>query len=405
MRATCHILFLALAFVLVAPAAPVLAQPPVREVCDQTESGERIKCKFDNVLRQQRGVVEMIDQLQLVPPGQREAMTHEVDRAVRAHGRTSPMEFKQLTRKSEVTCEIKELLGDGQGDEDGLCTGGEDCEEVLGDQIGNDDGICRPRNGNNREVCVEICDFSAVNANPENFDDDPNADSRGRDLEETLDGLTDQYEGINLLMELEAESLGVSGASSLAAGPPASLATGACAVAHRQRTSSSVIAVLVGVREGLRLTADVSERFCDQAAFGFSGSSVCAVVEGLAGVANIVATAFEFGDDDITADTVDSVYACLQQTSEIAVTAAAAVSIVGTDLGAVNQLVAAVDQRVAFVDQKVVALDQNVHVLDEKVNGLTAQLEQARRTLAEIIILLQTPPGLRPEFPTPPPTQ
>ena len=41
-----------------------------------------------------------------------------------------------------------EVLGDGIGNEDGVCTSGEACVEVLGDGIGNEDGVC-----NSGETC------------------------------------------------------------------------------------------------------------------------------------------------------------------------------------------------------------------------------------------------------------
>ena len=369
------------------------AVTPVREVCDQIDSGERIKCKFGNVIEQQRGAAETMGQMGMLPPGQEETLIKHVGRAGRVKGRMGALEFKQLTRKSQVSCQTSEILGDGKGDDDGICASGEDCQEVLGDQIGDDDGICRPRNGMNREVCVEICDADAVNADPNNFDDDPTADSTGRDLEESLDDLTDQYEGINLMML--GESSPVAEASSLAS------ATGACAAAFRQRPSSVLLAVLVGAAEGARVAADVSERFCDQAAFGFSGSSVCAVVEGVAGAAMIIARAYEVEDSDIDSRTIDSIWACLKETSTTTSAAAGAVAAVSGDLMGLSQLVSGVDQRVGGVDQRVSGVDDRVGVLDQKVNSLAQQLGLVQQTLVQVIILLNTPQGQRPGFPTP----
>lgn len=360
-------------------ATPAIAQAPLREICDQPDSGDRIKCKFGNIIEQQRGAADLLTTMGMLPPQQQEALTKQVERAGRAQGRADAMQFRQMTRKPQVTCQIKELLGDGRGDDDGICTAGEDCEEVIGDQIGNDDGECKPRNGNNREVCVEICDADAINSNPDNFDDDPMIDSLGRDIEESLDDLTDQYESINTMM-LGQPSFQQSLAPSLAT------ATGNCAAVIRQRPSSVLVAVMVGATEGARVAADVGERFCDQAAFGFSGSSVCAVVEGIAGAAKIISTAYVFEGADIDSTTIDSVFSCLKETSVATSAAVGAVADVSGDLSAVTQTVNLVDQRVS--------------VLDQKVNTLATNVEVVQQTLAQIIIILNTPLGQRSEFPT-----
>jgi hypothetical protein len=370
-------------------ATPAIAQAPLREICDQPDSGDRIKCKFGNIIEQQRGAAELLDQMGMLPPTQAEALIKHIDRAGRGQSRSDAMTFKQLTRKSKVSCQVKEILGDGKGDDDGLCSGGEDCEEVIGDQIGNDDGVCRPMNGNNREVCVEICDDDAINANPDNFDDDPNADTTGRDLEESLDDLTEQYEDINLMMAQEMSDRALD--PSFQAGGSSSHATAACSKLLRGRPSSVVTAILVGAAAGARVAADVSERLCDQTAFGFSGSSVCAVVEGIAGAANVVATAYQVEGADIDSATIDAIYACLQETSTATAAAVGAVANVSGDLMAVSQQVAGVGIGVETANQRMI-------VLQQKANMLEAQIAETRSMLVEVISLLNTPPGRRISF-------
>lgn len=363
--------------------SPAQAQAPVRDICDQTDSGERIKCKFGNVIEQQRGTADMIQQMGMLPGNQVDALMKQVERAGKAQGRTGAMSFKQLTKKSEVDCQVQEVIGDGKGDDDGICTSGEDCAEVIGDQIGNDDGICKPQNGAKREMCVQICDSAAVNDNPGNFDDDPASNSADAEIEETLDDLTDQYEEINSMLANQPLDVGVESV--------ALAATGACANVHRARPNANTVAFIVGAAEGARVAADIAERFCDQSVFGANTSAVCAVIEGIAGAGRIVAVALQFEDGDITSNTIDSTYACLQETSDAT---AAAVDAVGD----VSDDISAVDLRVAIVGQQVQNLDQRVVVLDQKVNLLAQNLEAVQLTLVEVIRLLNTPQGKRPGF-------
>lgn len=375
--------------VVLSSLSPALAVAPPPMQCDQPESGDRIKCKFGNIIEQQRGAAELLDQMGMLPPTQADALIKHIDRAGRGQSRSDAMSFKQLTRKAKVECQVKEIIGDGKGDDDGICTGGEDCEEVLNDQIGNDDGVCRPMNGKNREVCVEICDDDAINSDPNNFDDDPNANTTGRDLEESLDDLTEQYEDINLMMAQELSDRTLD--QSLQAGGSSSLAGGACSTVLRGRPSSTVTAILVGAAAGARVAADVNERFCDQTAFGFSGSSVCAVVEGIAGAAGVVATAYQVEGADIDSSTIDAIYACLQETSTATAAAVGAVGNVSGDLAAVSQQVTNVNFSVDTVNQRVVALQQ-------KAATLEAQLVETRTMLLEVIELLNTPQGRRTTF-------
>jgi hypothetical protein len=359
-------------------AASTQAQP-VREACDQADSGERIQCKFNNVVQQQQGVADMIGQLDEVPEIQKQAVMSEVGRASRAQGRANSMDFKLLTRKSDSTCQIKELIGDGKGDDDGLCTSGEDCEEVLGDQIGNDDGVCRPQQGANREVCVEICDLEAVGMNPENFDDDPTTNSRGRDLEESLDMLTDQFESVNEAMEQELYARAT-------AAQRAATAEGECGVLLARRPSSNLKAVLDGAQLGARAAADVAERFCDQTAFGANTAAVCAVIEGIAGAATIAAGVVDVSDGAVDSDTIDAIWACLQETSEATAEAVGSVSDVSEDLGEVGQ--------------QVNTIDNKVDTLDTKVNAIQQKLLMLQGQLADVLVLLNTPQGQRSDFPT-----
>jgi hypothetical protein len=371
-----------LALFLASLATAAAAEPPVRQVCDQADSGERIKCKMGNIVEQQRGLAAKVGQSAGIPEEQKRALSRAVEGAEKARHRADPSEFKHLTRKSKVACQTREIIGDGKGDDDGVCKGNEDCAEVIGDQIGDDDGICSPRNGKKREACVEVCDAEAVDDDPENFDDDPNADSRGRDIEESLDGVTDQFEQLNAVMGA-GELLPASAARLSALG-----VHGACTTFIDDRPPQWAIDVVMGAQiaaDGVRALADVNERFCDQTIFGFNGASVCAVVEGIAGGARIVASILEGLNTGVDRHTIDAIWDCLQETSN---QTAVAVGAVAGDLSAVGANVGAVDAKVNAVAQQL-----------EHVQGTLAAVQT---TLANITALLNAPPGQRTTFPTKP---
>lgn len=117
-------------------------------------------------------------------------------RGQKAQERAKGNDYKQLAKKTAVQCQIAEITTDSKGDNDGVCTGGEDCAEELGDAIGDEDGICKPMNGRNREVCVQICDAEGIDGNPGNFDNAV-GDTISDDLEAQLIESTDQYSELN----------------------------------------------------------------------------------------------------------------------------------------------------------------------------------------------------------------
>lgn len=190
---------------LASPGTVVAQPPPAPATCDQQDSGERIKCKFGNLIDQEQTTAGMISSMPEATEAQKRALMNKSVQTSRAHGRTSEEDFKQLTKKASPQCQIREIEGDGVGDDDGVCKGNEDCVEAMNDQIGNDDGICRPRNGKNREACVEICDAETINSDPDNFDDDPNQESLGQDVEAQLDEATEQYVEINEMLDEEMQ--------------------------------------------------------------------------------------------------------------------------------------------------------------------------------------------------------
>ena len=212
-----HILAIAAtAFVL--SAGVVTAAPPTPQACSDPDLGARVRCKFDNVVAQQDTTTDMLTQMPEIPDTQKQALMNQRDRLMTAFGRTTDDDYKQLAKKKDPKCQVAEVMNDGKGDDDGICTGNEDCLEVIGDQIGDDIQPCKTTGKpSDREVCVEICDSMAVNSNPDNFDEN----GRGKDLEDELDDATEQYEALNQVLEEVVM---------LRSAPPARLAGGTGAV-------------------------------------------------------------------------------------------------------------------------------------------------------------------------------
>jgi len=333
-----------------------LAAPPTPQTCDDADSGTRIKCRFGNIVEQQKKTAEMIDLGANFPESQKEALRKQVERTSRARNRTSAEDYKQITKKPRPVCQVLEIDGDGVGDDDGVCKGNEDCVEVAGDQIGNDDGICRPLNGRNREACVEICDDEAINSDPDNFDDDPTQESLGADVEEHLDELTDQYVELNEMLEQDMQLRSAARVMS-ANGDP-------CAVVIAARQNANLVAFTVGFADGARMGADIAEAFCRQDAAGFNSSVACSVSEGIAGVARIIAGAMQFGDADISSNTLDASYACLQS--------------LNTAVGESNS---------------------DLDAIQSQLNTLQQMVDSLQRELGEVKLLVTTPLGRREGFP------
>ena len=304
---------LAAAFVLLASlalVAPARAQAPMPVDCDTEEpddSGARINCKFGNLIAQQIETATMMDGIPGLPQNQKDQIMDQAMRASNARGRATDEAFRGLTRRPDPTCQLVEFLDEGMpvggGNNDGICQMGETCSEVLGDGIGDDDGVCQPRQGARREICVQICDEEGIALDEENFDDDPFSNSRGRDTEDQLDDITDQYVELNSLMGSQAQLQ--SAASILAANGNSCSAL----ITRRANTTAFIIAVVAA--DTARGVADILERGCDQTAFGFNGSTVCIVTETVASVARLISTGFEFSDASIDSDTIDVSYECL----------------------------------------------------------------------------------------------
>ena len=293
-----------LIFLYMAAAGTAIAAPPVPNICDPSiipDKGDRLKCHFDNVAAQQTSTAEMISGMPEIPANQKKAMMNTAMRGKKAQDRAKGNDYKQLAKKATVQCQIAEYIP-GKGDDDGVCTAGEDCSEELGDGIGDEDGICKPLNGKNREVCVQICDTEGINDNPDNFDNAV-GDTISDDLEAQLVDSTEQYSELNTELEtMMATSAAVQAAA----------ASGNCNAVFETRASFTAGLIASQVAVTLRGVAGQFSTVCDLDIAGFNAAAACLVTETLAAMAEIVDDSLEYLSSEIDSDTMDATYACLQ---------------------------------------------------------------------------------------------
>lgn len=322
------------------------AAPPVPNICDPAtipDKGERLKCHFDNVAAQQTASAEMISQMPEIPANQKMALMNTAMRGKKAQDRATGKDYKQLAKKTAVQCQIAEITTDNKGDNDGICTAGEDCAEELGDGIGDEDGICKPMNGRNREVCVQICDAEGINENPDNFDDTV-SDTISDDLETQLVESTEQYAELNTELDsmMTANSVLQAAADS-----------GDCNAVLEARVSFEAGLIASQAAVTLRGVAGQFSTVCELDVAGFNGATACLVTETLAAIAEVVDDSLEYLTSAIDSDTMDATYSCLKDVN----------ASVGESNDALNEIKLQLDQvnlRLDTMQQQLDLANQNL---------------------------------------------
>jgi hypothetical protein len=337
-------------------------------VCDQEESGERIKCKTQNVLDQQEASVEMMLDFPGMSEAQMERLNKQVGRGRNSESRTPGTDFKDLTKKRASKCHIVPL---DPNDEDGICRGNEDCKEVIGDGIGDDDGVCQTKGKpSEREVCEEICDQEAI-TDPRNFDDDPEeAGSLGADVEEGLDDATAEYVEFNENLEQEMLRL----ASIRAVTQNLVAADDACELALLGRPSDTVVFGAITAATTLETIAEQFNPVCQLDVAGFNSAPVCIVFETLSGIAELIANGFTFEVGSVDSAHIDNTFECVKGLD-------AANDAIQGDLETVKNDLATVKSELSVVQSR---------------------LDEVQEALMTTIELLNTPQGRREDFPTDP---
>ena len=337
-------------------------------VCDQEDSGERIKCKTQNVIDQQEVSTQMMLDFPGMSAAQMERLNKQVGRARNSEGRTPSRDFKELTKKRTNKCHIVPV---DPNDDDGICRGNEDCKEVIGDGIGDEDGICKTKGKpSEREVCEEICDQEAI-TDPRNFDDDPaEAGSLGADVEQGLDDATAEYVEFN--ENLEQEMLRLASIRALASTHNLAAAGDACALALEGRSNEALVFGAITAATTLETIADQFGPVCELDVAGFNSAPICIVFETLSGIAELIANGFVFEDGSVDSTHIDNTFECVKSLD-------AASDAIQGDLEAVKNDLASVKSELSVVQDK---------------------LNEVQNTLMTTIELLKTPQGQREGFPS-----
>lgn len=277
------------------------AAPPAD--CVQQDSGDRLKCKFQNIIEQQEESATKLSSMGNIPADRTDKLMRQVGNTMSTNSRTGPSDFKQLTKKGQAQCDIVELLNHAQsnGDGDGICTGNEMCEEDNDDQIGNNDSVCMPKNGKKREACLQICDAEAIRGNPNNFDDSPG--SRGADFEKVLDDITDDYVELN-------NNLGQSVA--IMASFAAQASSDSCGAVLNARPTDKQLDnsfMAAYIAENL---AEQADNICNLDAAGFNVAVACIVTDGIFIVAKGIADTITSANETVDSQTIDATLACVK---------------------------------------------------------------------------------------------
>jgi hypothetical protein len=224
-------------------------------------------------------------------------------------GRTPPQDFKQLGKKRDFECYPREIIGDGVGDDDGICKGNEPCAEVLDDGIGDDDGICVDK-GKYKEACIQVCDPDIIMA----AGDETNVDrGRAEDMEETLEDVT------AVLDESDQAVSAIMYARSMQAACDQAAMSNCeylgCLVGSGRTLTADSIEALVGAAAAARLLADSIKDIAKWDRI-FNSAAVAAISEGIASAVNMAAVTMEVIDDCQTGERIDLLALCIQENAQ-----------------------------------------------------------------------------------------
>ena len=360
---------------------PALAAPEARD-CDAevpaNQYNDRIDCRAQNVNAAAFAYVDSVlehDRIRHALGGdpifndtQTDHLLAARERARTAKDRTHEAKgFQGAVKKQkaqDADCYVKEIIGDGGGhggDDVQPCTQGEDCEEVIGDGIGDDDGVCRLR-GNNREVCVTVCQ-QPLPSDEEEYDPGFTAETE-KGLDELEVALNDATEEVRKSTQRML--------AMFAARPPGQPLT-ACEQYQFDLFPG------YGFMQGAQVVKNISNAatdgcgvVCDQDAFGWNCKGACLIFVIVDGIINSVHDGFALKDDDNGSNQLDAVARCTTElSSDIA-------SISGA-VGGTQESLDEVNVRLDAIEASLAALHGS---MQQRFDGVDQQLctPQGQRT-------------------------
>lgn len=401
----------ALALCAAAPSIGSAAVPGKRDCSAAGTVYDRLACKQQALIAQQELLVGGFEGtvVQEVLLSRNLKNTHDKlvgdmrgqhARAKGADLRTQPKHFKDAVKRQKRTapasdCALRPLedaAGEQVGDlnRNGICDGTEACASA-GDFTRQCRSDAKP---GNKFECARICPEAGV-ALPEPL---APADVEEDEIAEGLLASYDEMEGTLIEMNQAMEGLPP-------AAPPLALAAAAdpCADVSQPPAALETTARVLKIADiALEGAAKIADKLCGQTvvavavAAGFGGggggntSAVCTVIETASAIASgastVVEIALEFLRDDMQAAT----FACLQDT----------ISKVGKVQTTVEESGAALLQEIA--DARA-ALEAQTAAAEQRVRSdIEAARAEWRAQYLDLVLLLSTPQGLRPDFPVVP---
>lgn len=343
------------------PSRPGAAYAPGSEVaagpCDgASDRGQRLKCRLDLLVEKGTRTADVLGAppyADLLTQGQRDGIASAKRRLEVQRARIGPDLLKAMGRKRDAACRVVECdpalhPACAPVDGDGICGKGEDCLEVIGDGAGDDVQPCSPMHGRNREPCVVTCEDEPVCREDSNIDEDVAAE-----LEGVYDQMIEGLEEVNEVLPAAAPALRLALADAGGEDPCALHAEGL------ERTHHALVAMARIGATTFRTGADVAERLCDQVVFGFNCAACCVALETSAGLLAATSELVATMEGTINSATIDAAFSCV---------------------GALSGIVDAQAARLT------------------ELEGALGRIEALQ---AEVVRLLQTPPGRRPNYPEP----
>lgn len=285
---------------------PALADRP-------EEINEKLNAKFEML---NESLTDLVDQAitenpDMFTPTQRDHMRNASKRADRNRDRIHQAGgFKLMGRKSNPECLIVEELGDGIGDDDGLCTKGEVCEEITDDGIGDEDGLCDWKFCGKKEICIQNCDEGAIGDLAGNYDT-----GAVDDIEESMDEMTTILDDTSIVLQNRSQQRAVvlqEGEDDPPDDPP-------CDFLPVDRSRNFSYEELRGMHiadEAAQAAYNACDTACNQDSFGWNCSLACTGLAVAAGVVSIISESAELQDDTVTAEQVDAAVQCIEIVSQ-----------------------------------------------------------------------------------------
>jgi hypothetical protein len=317
-------------------------------------------------------------------PERQERLKRAMERGKNAHARSDGDDFRRLTKKKgkkkNEDCQFyAEIIGDDVGNDDGKCTGQEDCLELVADGVGDDDGVC--------DDALEVCEC----------EDEYDQAGMGVEIEDSLDDTLDALDELDA--ELDRQSARMAASDYTASSSTVLTQADYSALVSSTRTDNVLAAVAQSVVLFMETNYVLVEHVCAQDFGGFNVELACIPAHMYFQVAKIVYDAFAFHDGQIDSAEIQGAYL---RAGDVWDRLGVVQGSVGSDptedpttlhgkVDGITGSVGSVGEGVGELDKKVILMQQQLGTMDGKIDALEKKLEA-------IEALLLSPQGQRPGF-------